>query len=66
MGLKWERNTSLKRKTIKKTNDRESVVILREVEDGVLEVGGERENAGCRKGVTRQREVLSHGQQLAD
>lgn len=39
---------------------------MREVSDWVWEVGSEWENAGCRKRMTRQREVFSHGQQLAD
>lgn len=41
-------------------------VKVREVDDGVWEVGEEREDAGCRKGRTRRRGVLSHGRQLAD
>lgn len=39
---------------------------MREVSDWVWEVGSEWENAGCRKRMTRQREVFSHGQQLTD
>lgn len=37
-----------------------------EVDDRVWEVGREQEKAGCRKGMTRQREALLHGHQFAD
>lgn len=70
-GLRWhegrERETALKGEDNEEDKwQGKCGVKVREVDDRVWEVGRERENAGCREGTTRQREVLSHGQQLAD